>query len=102
MKEFIAKHSVRLIGLLGSLAPILVARYPGVPWEALVGVTAALLGLGEVAQRKHDTKTATAWALAEAGQLALREIERLQDKAASGTEVPEAAPAPAVQPSYTA
>jgi hypothetical protein len=51
-----------------------------------VGCVAALLGLGEVAQRKQDTKTAAAWALAEAGQLALAEIEKLQEKA--GTEVP--------------
>jgi hypothetical protein len=86
MKNFLSKHAVRLIGLVGALAPILVARWPDVPWEALVGCVAALLGLGEVAQRKQDTKTAAAWALAEAGQLALAEIEKLQEKA--GTEVP--------------
>ncbi|MFF2254562.1 hypothetical protein [Streptomyces sp. NPDC058142] len=56
MKEFIAKHSVRLIGLIGSIAPVLVARWLGVPWEALVRVVAAFLGLGEVAQRKQDTR----------------------------------------------
>ena len=109
MKEFIARHSVRLVGLLGSLAPVLVARYPGVPWEALVGCVAALLGLGEVAQRKQDTRTAAAWALAEAGQLAMQEIERLQEKAAAAAEAPaEPTPAPAstptppVQPHFTA
>ncbi|WP_340376613.1 hypothetical protein U5640_16845 [Streptomyces sp. SS7] len=99
MKEFIARHAVRLVGLLASITPVLVARYPGVPWEALVGVGAAFLGLGEVAQRKHDTKTAAAWALAEAGQVALREIEKLQDKAA--TELHEE-PTTAVPPTYTA
>ncbi|MYX26063.1 hypothetical protein GTY75_05165 [Streptomyces sp. SID8381] len=83
MKNFVSNHAVRLIGLLGSLAPVLVARYPGVPWEALVGCVAALLGLGEVAQRKQDAKQAAAWAMAEAGQLALAEIERLKEKQAA-------------------
>ncbi|WP_055523458.1 hypothetical protein [Streptomyces graminilatus] len=102
MKEFIARHAVRLIGLLGSITPVLVARYPGVPWEALVGVGAAFLGLGEVAQRKHDTKTAAAWALAEAGQYALREIERLQNKAAAEDEFAATSHEPAAHPPYTA
>jgi hypothetical protein len=105
-QSFLAKHSVRLTGLVGALAPVLVDRYPGVPWEALVGVVAGLLGLGEVAQRKADQKTATAWALAEAGQLALAEIEKLQTKSAAVEAAPEPtpaeAPAPAVQPSFTA
>ncbi|MFJ9900239.1 hypothetical protein ACIQPR_43615 [Streptomyces sp. NPDC091280] len=105
MKEFIARHAVRLVGLLGSMAPVLVARFPGVPWEALVGAAAALLGLGEVAQRKADTKTAAAWALAEAGQLALAEIERLQEKHTAvdaPAESAPTAPAPAVQSPFTA
>jgi hypothetical protein len=103
--SFLAKHSVRLIGLLGALTPVLVSRWPGTPWEALVGCVAALLGLGEVAQRKQDQKTATAWALAEAGQLALAEIEKLQEKAAAAAEAPAEpapAPAPAVQFAPTA
>jgi hypothetical protein len=85
MKSFLSQHAVRLIGLLGAVLPVLAARWPGVPWEALVGAVAGLLGLGEVAQRKADAKTSAAWALAEAGQLALAEIERLQEKAAAET-----------------
>jgi hypothetical protein len=99
MKNFLSKHAVRLIGLVGALAPVLVARWPGVPWEALVGCVAALLGLGEVAQRKQDEKTATAWALAEAGQLALAEIEKLNAKQVAAAEAAAAAePAPAEVP----
>jgi hypothetical protein len=98
MKNFLAKHAVRLIGLVGALAPVLVARWPGVPWEALVGCVAALLGLGEVAQRKQDAKAATAWALAEAGQLALAEIEKLQEKAVATEVAAPAEPAPAEVP----
>lgn len=98
MNEFIARHAVRLIGLLGALAPVLVTRFPDVPWEALVGVVAGLLGLGEVAQRKHDAKTAAAWALAEAGQLALAEVERLEQKSALEA-APSEAPSPAAQQS---
>jgi hypothetical protein len=101
-QSFLAKHSVRLTGLVGALAPVLVDRYPGVPWEALVGVVAGLLGLGEVAQRKADQKTATAWALAEAGQLALAEVEKLREKQAAAEvapaePTPTEAPAPAVE-----
>ncbi|MET7984571.1 hypothetical protein [Streptomyces sp. NPDC005281] len=99
MKDFLSKHAVRLIGLVGALAPVLVARWPGVPWEALVGCVAALLGLGEVAQRKQDEKTATAWALAEAGQLALAEIEKLNAKQVAAAEAAALAePAPAEVP----
>jgi hypothetical protein len=97
LKSFLSKHAVRLIGLLGAVLPVLAARWPDVPWEALVGVVAGLLGLGEVAQRKADARTATAWALAEAGQLALAEIEKLQEKPVEPTAAE--VPAPAVQPS---
>ncbi|MGW2882251.1 hypothetical protein ACWDBD_38835 [Streptomyces sp. NPDC001118] len=95
MKNFLSKHSVRLIGLLGALAPVFVDRFPGVPWEALVGVVAGLLGLGEVAQRKADQKTAAAWALAEAGQLALAEVEKLREKQAAAEAAAAAQAAPA-------
>ncbi|MEU1182867.1 hypothetical protein ABZ464_35565 [Streptomyces sp. NPDC005820] len=54
MKELVSRHDVRLLGLLGYVAPVLVARFPGVPWEALVGVATAFLGLGEVAQRSSS------------------------------------------------
>jgi hypothetical protein len=100
-QSFLAKHSVRLTALVGALAPVLVDRYPGVPWEALVGVVAALLGLGEVAQRKADQKTATAWALAEAGQLALAEVEKLREKQAAA-EVAAVEPAPEAAPAEPA
>ncbi|MGK5496405.1 hypothetical protein [Streptomyces sp. URMC 125] len=57
MKSFIERHGVRLFAALAALVPFLVARFPGVDWEALVPVAAALLGIGEVAQRTEDTKT---------------------------------------------
>jgi phosphate/sulfate permease len=60
MKEFVSKHSVRLAALLAALIPLLVAQWPGVPWEALVPVVAAVLGLGEIAQRHQDDKTTAA------------------------------------------
>ncbi|MEV5883083.1 hypothetical protein AB0L74_10250 [Streptomyces sp. NPDC052020] len=60
MKDFVSKHSVRLTALLAALVPLLVVAWPGVPWEALVPVLAAVLGLGEVAQRHEDSKTAEA------------------------------------------
>jgi phosphate/sulfate permease len=60
MKEFISKHSVRLAALLAALIPLLVAQWPGIPWEALIPVVAAVVGLGEVAQRHQDDKTAAA------------------------------------------
>lgn len=60
MAEFVSKHGVRLAALLAALVPLLVSRWPGLPWEALVPVVAAALGLGEVAQRHENEKTAAA------------------------------------------
>ncbi|MFD4608269.1 hypothetical protein ACFWOT_09145 [Streptomyces sp. NPDC058440] len=60
MKDFVSTHSVRLAALLAALVPLLISRWPGIPWEALVAVLAAVLGLGEVAQRHEDNKTAEA------------------------------------------
>jgi hypothetical protein len=89
MKNFLAKHSVRLVGLLAAVTPILLHRFPGVPWEALIGAGAGFLGIGEVTQRKQDAKTASAWAIAEAAQYALGQLEKVQ----TGTEVDTTVPA---------
>ena len=60
---------------------------------------AALLGLGKVAQRKQDTKTAAAWALVEVGQLALAELEKLHEtQAIEADAATELAPAEASAP----
>jgi len=85
MKTFLAKHSVRLVGFLAALAPILISRWPGVPWEALTGVAAGFLGVGEVAQRKADAKTAAGWLAAEATQAALAELEKAHANPAADT-----------------
>lgn len=60
MNEFIKAHGVRLFAVLAALVPLLAARYPGVPWEALALAAAGLLGVGEVAQRVEDAKTVSA------------------------------------------
>lgn len=60
MKNFVSQHGVRLVALLAALVPVLVAQWPGLPWEALVPVVAAVLGLGEVAQQHENRKTAEA------------------------------------------
>lgn len=83
MKNFISKHSVRLTAILAALVPLLVSRWPGIPWEAIAGAVAAVLGLGEVAQRHQDGKTAdtadpASDGTAEALHDALAEIERLK------------------------
>ncbi|GGW89541.1 hypothetical protein [Streptomyces noursei] len=57
MNEFVKRHGVRLFAVLAALVPLLVTRFPDVPWEALVASAAALLGVGEVAQRHEDSKT---------------------------------------------
>ena len=98
MKTFLAKHSVRLVGFLAALAPILISRWPGVPWEALTGVAAGFLGVGEVAQRKADAKTAAGWLAAEATQAALAELEKAHAEPATGTTDAPVAPEPAVSP----
>ncbi|WP_143201151.1 hypothetical protein [Streptomyces uncialis] len=60
MNQFVQNHGVRLLAVLAALAPILLTRFPGVPWEALAATGAALLGVGELAQRAEDGKTAAA------------------------------------------
>ncbi|MFF4815270.1 hypothetical protein ACFY2K_11840 [Kitasatospora sp. NPDC001309] len=42
---------------VAALIPLLTAWYPAIPWEALVAAAAALLGVGEIAQRHEDAKT---------------------------------------------
>ncbi|MFF9481382.1 hypothetical protein [Streptomyces sp. NPDC014733] len=57
MNQFIKDHGVRLFAALAALVPLLVTRFPDVPWEALVATAATLLGVGEFAQRHENTKT---------------------------------------------
>ncbi|MEV0471002.1 hypothetical protein [Streptomyces prunicolor] len=57
MNDFISKHGVRIYSVLAALVPALVLVWPGVPWEALVSVSATLLGLGVAAASHEDTKT---------------------------------------------
>ncbi|MEU5382685.1 hypothetical protein [Kitasatospora cineracea] len=84
MNEFISRHSVRILAVVAALVPLLVTRIPGIPWEALAGLVAALLGAGEVAQRHEDSKTvealhtASPWDVAAAAQAELTELEQNQ------------------------
>ncbi|AEW94059.1 MULTISPECIES: hypothetical protein [Streptomycetaceae] len=56
MNEFIKKHAVRAFAVLAALVPVLVDQWPGIPWEALAAVVAAILGVGEVTQRHWDAR----------------------------------------------
>ncbi|MFJ5882682.1 hypothetical protein [Kitasatospora cineracea] len=84
MNEFISKHGVRILAVVAALVPLLVTRLPGIPWEALAGLVAALLGAGEVAQRHEDSKTTEAlhttspWDAAAAAQAEVTELEQDQ------------------------
>ncbi|MGW4646607.1 hypothetical protein [Kitasatospora sp. NPDC004289] len=79
--EFISRHGVRLFAVLAALVSLLITRLPAVPWEALLAVAAAVLGVGEAAQRHEDTKTTVAlhkaspWDRAAARQVELTEQE---------------------------
>ncbi|MGW0583017.1 hypothetical protein ACWD25_45495 [Streptomyces sp. NPDC002920] len=57
MPDFISKHGVRIYSVLAALVPALVLIWPGVPWEALVSASAALLGVGVLTASHEDTKT---------------------------------------------
>lgn len=60
MNEFIKTHGVRLFALLAAAVPLVSAQLPDVPWEAVLGAAAVLLGAGEVAQRVENGKTVEA------------------------------------------
>ncbi|QUI30695.1 hypothetical protein H9W91_07355 [Streptomyces alfalfae] len=60
MKKFISDHGVRLFALMAAFLPLLVSRYPDIPWEALLTAAAGILGVGEVAQRAENAKTTAA------------------------------------------
>ncbi|MFE0773927.1 hypothetical protein [Streptomyces sp. NPDC058861] len=81
MNEFVKNHGVRLFAAVAALTPFLVTRFPEVPWEALAAIAAALLGVGEVAQRTEDRKTTDAflaqspWDRAAEHQVELAAIE---------------------------
>jgi hypothetical protein len=95
--NFVSKHGVRLYAVVSALVPLLLGFWPGVHWEAVLPVAAALLGAGEFAQRHEDAKTATAlyepspWDVAAAAQAAVAAQEAAQAAPA------EPAPAPAPQ-----
>lgn len=57
MNSFLTRYGPRVLGALAALVPVLAAVRPDVPWEALLGASAALLGAGEVVQRVEDRKT---------------------------------------------
>jgi hypothetical protein len=57
MSDFLSRHGVRIYAVLSALVPALVLVFPKVPWEALVGASAALLGVGVVTASHEDTKT---------------------------------------------
>ncbi len=54
---FFRTHAVRITAVLAALVPLLVARFPDIDWYGLTAVVAALLGVGEVAQRVENGKT---------------------------------------------
>ncbi|MBD0739828.1 hypothetical protein BGM09_10365 [Streptomyces sp. CBMA29] len=59
---FLKAHGVRVFAVLAAVVPFLMTRFPGVPWEAFLGLAAATLGVGEVAQRNEWAKQAEALA----------------------------------------
>ena len=63
MIEFIRAHSVRALGVLAALVPILAIAWPRIPWEVLLTSAAALLGTGELTQRYQDAKALAALAV---------------------------------------
>jgi hypothetical protein len=95
--NFVSKHGVRLYAVISALVPCLLGFWPGVHWEAVLPVAAALLGAGEVAQRHEDAKTSAAlyepspWDVAAAAQASVAAQEAAQ--AAAVEPAPEAAPA---------
>ncbi|MFT2017732.1 hypothetical protein ACMA1D_18110 [Streptomyces sp. 796.1] len=54
---FFRTHAVRITAVLAALVPLLVAHFPDIDWYGLTAVVAALLGVGEVAQRVENGKT---------------------------------------------
>ncbi|QKW48880.1 hypothetical protein [Streptomyces buecherae] len=54
---FFRTHAVRITAVLAALVPLLVALFPDIDWYGLAAVIAALLGVGEVAQRVENGKT---------------------------------------------
>lgn len=108
MNEFISKHSVRIYGVIAAVTPVLISRFPHVPWEAVAATAAALLGVGEVAQRHEDAKTVDAlhesspWDLAAAAQAAVTAFEENLRKDVEDAPAVEVEPAPAVEPEAAA
>jgi hypothetical protein len=96
--NFVSKHGVRLYAVVSALVPLLLGFWPGVHWEAVLPVAAALLGAGEFAQRHEDAKTTTAlyepspWDSAAAAQASVA----AQEAAQAAPSEPAPAPAPQV------
>lgn len=62
LMTFLKAHGVRVFAVLAAVVPFLVTRFPDFPWEAFLGLAAATLGVGEVAQRNEWSKQAEALA----------------------------------------
>jgi hypothetical protein len=101
--SLLSKHAVRALAVLASAVPVLVSRWPSIPWEALAGAAASILAAGEAAQRHTDAATASArdeqspWDAAAVTQAALADLEAKQgptsvapaDEAASAATAPQ-------------
>lgn len=55
--EFVKAHPARVYAVLAACAALLPAVVGGVSTVALLGIVAALLGVGEKVQRTEDSKT---------------------------------------------
>lgn len=51
MKERLLRHALRLSAVVVSLAPVAVALLDSLPWSWALSVSAAVLAVGETAQR---------------------------------------------------
>lgn len=60
MLEFVRNHAVRLYAVFAAAVAV-ASQYVELPVEALLAGAAAVLGLGEAAQRTEDRKTVDAY-----------------------------------------
>ncbi|QPB09561.1 hypothetical protein CPT_Sycamore_021 [Streptomyces phage Sycamore] len=61
--QFVKAHGARLYAVTVALLALVAHFVPELPSELVLGVVAAVLGLGEAVQRTEDRKTAEAFAL---------------------------------------
>ncbi|MFG2228044.1 hypothetical protein [Streptomyces sp. NPDC048644] len=55
--NYLRNHPARIAAALAALAQLLTARWSDIDWYSMAAVVAALLGVGEVAQRVENGKT---------------------------------------------